>query len=66
MSQCSPRHFDEFQINLMRIPYFSMAEKIKAQIAQGLYADATNSWSTLEGLIISSSNSVVSNLSLFS
>ncbi|XP_020104134.1 serine carboxypeptidase-like 51 isoform X2 [Ananas comosus] len=36
----------------------SMAEKIKAQIAQGLYADATNSWSTLEGLIISSSNSV--------
>lgn len=40
---------------------FSMAEKIKQQIANGKYSDATDTWSSLEGYISSKSNDVVSN-----
>lgn len=36
----------------------SYAEKIKQQIANGQYGDATNTWSQLEGVISSSSNYV--------
>ncbi|XP_038706378.1 serine carboxypeptidase-like 51 [Tripterygium wilfordii] len=36
----------------------SLAQQIKQQISEGRYVDATNSWSELEGVIGSSSNSV--------
>ncbi|XP_048234444.1 serine carboxypeptidase-like 51 [Ricinus communis] len=36
----------------------SLAEKIKQQISDGQYVDATNSWADLEGVISTSSNSV--------
>ncbi|KAJ6815247.1 serine carboxypeptidase-like 51 isoform X2 [Iris pallida] len=36
----------------------SLAEKIKQQIANGQYEDATNTWGQLEGVILSNSNNV--------
>ena len=38
----------------------SLAEKIKQQIANGQYSDATETWSKLESVISENSNSVVS------
>lgn len=39
--------------------YNSLAQKIKQQLEDGQFVDATNSWSELESVISSSSNNVV-------
>lgn len=40
-----------------------MAEKIKQQIANGQYVEATDTWSALEDVIDNNSNSVVAAIS---
>lgn len=48
-----------FQSTNKPISLNSVAQKIKKQIQQGQYVEATDSWSELESVISRSSNNVV-------